>query len=136
MQSPSPSFRVALADDDPQVRQSARRILEELGADVEEAIDGAGLRDLVAQPGRVDLVVTDVAMPGATGLAVLAELRARGDTTPAVVVTGDIDTATSPALELGHVVAVAKPFTSAALKRAIGFAMGGHRPVASAGARH
>jgi CheY-like chemotaxis protein len=136
MHAPTTPFRVALADDDPQVRQSARRVLEELGADVEEAPDGTGLRALVAQPGRVDLVVTDVAMPGATGLAVLAELRARGDQTPAVVVTGDIDIATSPALELGHVVTVAKPFTSAALKRAIGFALGGRPQVATARARH
>jgi two-component system, cell cycle sensor histidine kinase and response regulator CckA len=65
---------VLVADDEPSVRATVRRLLERRGATVVVASDGTEAEDrLRAEP--FQLVITDVAMPGATGYDVLAVAR-------------------------------------------------------------
>ena len=79
--------RVLYVDDDDGIRRLATRALTRLGYDVADAESGvAGLEK--AANDRFDLIAIDHYMPGMDGLATLAALRARGDTTPVVYVTG------------------------------------------------
>ncbi|TMQ18349.1 MAG: response regulator, partial [Deltaproteobacteria bacterium] len=79
--------RVLVADDEPSVRATVRRLLERRGATVVVAADGleaeARLRDE-----RFDLVVLDVQMPGRSGYDVLAFARANEPALPVVLMSG------------------------------------------------
>ena len=87
MSGPVPPLRVALADDQALVRAGLRALLERLGIEVAfEAEDGQDLLDaLQLQP--VDVILSDIRMPGVDGIAALRELRAIGDRTPALLLT-------------------------------------------------
>ena len=79
--------KVLYIDDDAGLRRLAARALGRLGYDVTGADGGvAGLA--CAAEARFDLIAIDHYMPGMDGLATLAALRARGDATPVVYVTG------------------------------------------------
>ena len=81
--------RILLVDDEGQVRAALATALRERGHLVEEAADGrAALRRLGAAGGGFDLLVTDLAMPGMDGLALLREARRRCPGLPALLVTG------------------------------------------------
>jgi len=79
--------RVALADDQALVRAGLRALLQGLGVQVVlEAEDGQALLDALAtQP--VDVVLSDIRMPGLDGIGALRQLRARGDATPCLLLT-------------------------------------------------
>lgn len=89
-----------VAEDDPEMRALLASCLRRDGYSVTEASDGAELRDYlgdcllhgsIAYP---DLIVSDIRMPGTTGLDVLAGLHHSGVTTPVILITafGDEDT--------------------------------------------
>ena len=83
-----PPLRLALADDQALVRRGLRALLEDLGG-LEVAIeaeDGAILLAALQQT-RVDVLVSDVRMPRHSGIEVVRALRARGDYTPAILLT-------------------------------------------------
>ena len=84
----SSALRIALADDQALVRRGLRALLEELG-DLEVAIeaeDGAALLAALQQT-RVDVLLSDIRMPRHSGIEVVRALRARGDYTPAILLT-------------------------------------------------
>ncbi len=79
--------RVALADDQALVRAGLRALLERQGiAIVFEADSGATLLERLAS-NPVDVVLSDIRMPGLDGIEALIALRARGDTTPVLLLT-------------------------------------------------
>ncbi|WP_369978029.1 response regulator [Xanthomonas bundabergensis] len=80
-------LRVALADDQVLVRAGLRALLQTQGIAVAcEAGDGeALLAALAATP--VDVVLSDIRMPGMDGIQALQQLRARGDATPVLLLT-------------------------------------------------
>lgn len=80
-------IRVALADDQALVRAGLRALLQGLGVQVVlEAEDGQALLDALAtQP--VDVVLSDIRMPGLDGIEALRQLRGRGDATPCLLLT-------------------------------------------------
>jgi len=84
----SGALRLALADDQALVRRGLRALLEGLG-DLEVAIEAADGAELLAalQQTRVDVLVSDVRMPRHSGIEVVRALRARGDYTPAILLT-------------------------------------------------
>ena len=81
------TVRVALADDQALVRAGLRALLLQQGIVVVfEAEDGADLLlKLAEQP--VDVVLSDIRMPGTDGIEALLQLRARGDATPVLLLT-------------------------------------------------
>lgn len=81
------ALRIALADDQILVRAGLRALLQTQGIVVAcEADDGeALLAALAATP--VDVVLSDIRMPGVDGIQALQRLRARGDATPLLLLT-------------------------------------------------
>ena len=81
-------IRLALADDQALVRSGLRALLDGFAQlqVVVEASDGeALLAALAAQP--VDLVLSDIRMPGLDGFGLLEALRARADAPPVILLT-------------------------------------------------
>jgi PAS domain S-box-containing protein len=89
---PSPAtaalnIRLLLVDDDADVREIARAMLEEMGAAVIEAESGAAAL-LELRTSTVDLVLADFAMPGMSGIELAAEIAATLPALPVVLMTG------------------------------------------------
>ncbi|MDO5609677.1 MAG: response regulator transcription factor [Pseudomonadota bacterium] len=83
----STAITIALADDQALVRAGLRALLEQQGIRIAfEAENGEDLLGkLAGQP--VDLVLSDIRMPGMDGIAALRALRQAGDQTPCVFLT-------------------------------------------------
>jgi len=81
------SITVALADDQALVRAGLRALLQQQSITVAfEVGDGAELIErLAAQP--VDVVLSDIRMPGVDGIEALTRLRAAGNGTPLLLLT-------------------------------------------------
>jgi DNA-binding NarL/FixJ family response regulator len=80
--------RLALADDQDLVLQGLKALLRGF-ADLEvlfEAHDGGALLAAL-ETTAVDVIVSDIRMPGTDGIAALTALRARGDATPVILLT-------------------------------------------------
>ena len=80
------SRRILVAEDEPSSREALAKVLREHGYDVTVAADGAIALDAIAH-GSFDLVITDLMMPGADGLAVLRRARELAPQTLVVVTT-------------------------------------------------
>ncbi|HSS76643.1 MAG TPA: response regulator transcription factor [Thermoanaerobaculia bacterium] len=76
---------VLVVDDDPSIRQTLSRELAAAGYDTMEAADGMEGKARFEES-RPDLVITDLAMPRADGLAVITAVR-RIDRTPVIVLS-------------------------------------------------
>lgn len=81
------AIRVALADDQVLVRAGLRALLQTQGIAVAcEADDGEALLAALADT-AVDVVLSDIRMPGMDGIQALQRLRERGDRTPVLLLT-------------------------------------------------
>lgn len=100
---------VAVIDDDPASIQMMTLALRDIGCTVTPFTDpNAGLGQLADHP--VDIVVTDLRMPGKDGLEVLEEVKKRSPATDVILVTGDADKeAAIRALRLGAFDFLEKP---------------------------
>ena len=81
------AIRVALADDQALVRAGLRALLLQQNIEVAlEAEDGDDLLRKLEQQ-SVDVVLSDIRMPGTDGIQALLRLRERGDATPMLLLT-------------------------------------------------
>lgn len=81
-------IRIALADDQPLVLRGLGLLLREFD-DLELALtatDGRSLQALLARR-AVDVIISDIRMPGGSGIELVRSLRARGDSTPVILLT-------------------------------------------------
>jgi CheY-like chemotaxis protein len=118
-----------VADDDPAIRRALAIALEADGHEVLEAEDGAALLDICGDQGpdasSVSLVITDVRMPGLTGLQALASLRGLTWRVPCIVVTAfATPEAEAQALRLGASAVFRKPFDVDDLRTAVANLLG------------
>ena len=115
--------RVLVVEDNPEILHSLGDLLRESGCRVIEAPDGlAGIARLEAEP--VDLVLTDLAMPGASGWEVATACREKFPSTPIGLITGFGDRLEPDKIERHGVrFVVAKPFTSTELLREVAAAL-------------
>ena len=118
--------RILLGEDQPEMRSLLRRALVRRGYDVVEAPDGPGLikalvDGLLAQQTQIpDLIVTDVRMPGFSGIEVLSRLRREGWTTPVILITAFGDAQLHQEAELlGAARVLNKPFAMEDLCEAV-----------------
>jgi CheY-like chemotaxis protein len=79
--------RVLLVDDDSLVRASMLVSLTEAGYEVQEAASGSAALEILGRS-RPDVVVTDFAMPGVTGLQLAEIARSMHPAMPIILVTG------------------------------------------------
>ena len=107
---------ILIADDEPLARQTVRAQLRELGCRgvIHEASDGETAIAL-ANAQRPQLILLDIAMPGATGLQVLEQLEYE----PRVIFTTAHDQYAVTGFELGALDYVLKPFGRDRLERAL-----------------
>ncbi|PZU28072.1 MAG: DNA-binding response regulator [Stenotrophomonas sp.] len=81
------SPRIALVDDQALIRAGLRALLQQLGITIVfEADSGDALLEKIAQQ-PVQLILSDIRMPGMDGIQALKALRERGDQTPCVFLT-------------------------------------------------
>ena len=82
-------IRIAIVDDHAMLRAGLRQFLAEQPdlAVVAEAADGRAALDIV-RGGEVDVVLLDIAMPGQSGVDVLAAIRARAPALPVLMLSG------------------------------------------------
>jgi len=103
-------LRILLVDDEPLMRLSMVDALEAIGHDVEAAASGTeGIEAIRQRP--FDLVITDLRLPGADGLAVLRAAKDQSSSTEIVVITahGSVETAVG-AMKFGAFDYITKPF--------------------------
>jgi len=78
--------RILVVDDEESMQDLLRILLQKDGHEVTTAGDGAaGLA--LATSGEVDLVISDIRMPGLDGVGLLTGLRERGLETPVIMIT-------------------------------------------------
>lgn len=69
-------LRILLVDDEETVRRVTGRLLEKLGYEVVSAGDASEALEILGDGTPFDLVVTDVVMPGLSGIQMAAKMRA------------------------------------------------------------
>jgi PAS domain S-box-containing protein len=79
---------VLAVDDDTLVRMGTTAMLEDLGHTVKEANSGEEALKILAEGARIDLVVTDQAMPRMTGVELAEAILASNPNMPIIVATG------------------------------------------------
>lgn len=112
--------RILYVEDDPAVREVSLFNLRKVGYDVTPASDG---QDAVSRfsPEKFDLVITDVRMPGMSGIELVRRIRAVAPNMPCIVVTAFGDMATAiDAMKEGACYFIAKPFNRDQLLFAVG----------------
>ena len=84
---------ILLVEDEPSVRGVARQVLARQGYTVLEAPDGQTALMMIAAGARVDLVLTDVVMPGMSGRALADQLARRSPGIRVLYMSGYTDDA-------------------------------------------
>jgi putative two-component system response regulator len=115
--------KIVVIDDEPVIRDLMLEILEEAGYESCGAPTAEFALDLLADP-CIDLVVSDVIMPGLSGLELLEEVRTARPALPVVLVTGAGTYSTlTEALARGADGLVIKPFSHGELLTAVAAAL-------------
>lgn len=115
----SETFVIHVVDDDPAVRDSLRFAL---AAEEHEVRTYASALELLARPGALEagIIVTDVRMPGMSGLELVGRLKDEGLNHPVIVLTGHADVSMAvEAMKAGVVDFLEKPFDDGALLGAV-----------------
>lgn len=102
--------RILLIDDDPQVLDTTAEMLRALGYEVIPMNDGRAALGFVQGGGSVDLVITDLSMPGLRGEQIIAEARRLFPDLPILAVTGRLDIGLDGTIPL-----LRKPFSASEL---------------------
>jgi len=117
--------RVLIIDDRPGIRLVFRDFLEVLGYESDAAVDGKDvLAMLAAAPDAYGLVVTDMKMPGISGLDVAMRVRRLAPAADVLIVSGSTVPEEVERIESLGFSYIAKPVTlrafAAAVERAFG----------------
>lgn len=113
--------RVLVVDDEAPVLQVGKLMLDQLGYAVEICQDsGSALRRIRAAPGEIDLLLSDVAMPGMAGPDLVEQARRLRPELPVLLMTGyQAGLAPERLRLLGVGEVVAKPFSVRSLGLAV-----------------
>jgi len=117
--NPTPSGAVLVVDDDDSMRQAIERLLHAAGLGTRAYPSAEALLAESLVEGAA-CIVSDFQLPTMSGLELLAELRARGNRTPVIVVTAhDTPALRREAIRRGASAYLAKPFRGSDLLAAI-----------------
>lgn len=109
--------RLLIAEDDPDMRDLLQEVLEEAGHETVVVADGrAALAHIEREREQVDLVITDVQMPGVKGGELLAKVRENRPESPVIVITafGSVEQAVEM-VKAGAFQYLTKPFQTGEL---------------------
>jgi two-component system cell cycle sensor histidine kinase/response regulator CckA len=116
----SKSETVLVADDDSGLRDLAKRLLERQGYTVHLAADAQEAVEMFERHAPIDLLLTDVVMPGASGPELMARLAQRQPALKVIYMSGYTEDAIAQHGILNPGIAyVHKPFTADTLARKI-----------------
>lgn len=112
-------FTILVVDDEPMLRENIVDLLRDEGFKVLEADNGAnGFK--VVKENKIDLVVSDMRMPGGDGLSLLEAIRAHNPSLPVVIfITGFSDFSEEHCIKKGARKVLSKPFESEELIRSV-----------------
>jgi CheY-like chemotaxis protein len=114
-----PSKRILVVDDEPAVADTIRMVLTFRGHTVEIA-DAAETALIKFQPGKYDLVITDLSLPKMDGLALAGAIKERAPTQPVILVTAYAESIQSDKERLANVdFLMGKPFSLQQLQEAL-----------------
>jgi PAS domain S-box-containing protein len=113
---------VLAVDDDALVLMNTTAMLEDLGHTVREANSGQEALNILGQGTRIDLVVTDQAMPRMTGVQLAEAIKADWLNLPIILATGYAELPAGLGSELPK---LSKPFTQRELAKAVSEATAG-----------
>jgi two-component system CheB/CheR fusion protein len=114
---------IFVVDDDGEVRDAVRAVLEDNGKIVE---DFATCEEFLAawRPGREGCLVIDAYLPGMSGLELLRRMKDAGDHLPAIMITGNSDVAIAvEAMKAGASDFIEKPISRGELLVCVGRAL-------------
>jgi two-component system, cell cycle sensor histidine kinase and response regulator CckA len=119
---PASGRRILFVDDEPSIVRLAQVMLKSLGHTVTAFGKPAdALAALHAEPGAFDLLITDLTMPGMTGMDLARQVREVRPDLPIILSSGYADEVPEETLKaLGIREVLPKPFQSQALRAAIG----------------
>jgi CheY-like chemotaxis protein len=119
---PAPGTRrVLFVDDEETVLRLAVQALEFSGYHARSCSSARECLDLLSHaPDSFDLIISDQRMPGLSGVEMIGALRADGNRTPVLLVSGSLNAVTERQLrELAPARFIAKPFTLAEMLQAV-----------------
>jgi FixJ family two-component response regulator len=111
--------KIFLIEDEPKLRRSLQLLFEGRGFAVRAF---ASPQALLADPGllEADCLITDYRMPELDGLALMRELKKRGWSAPAILITAFPSAElTEQALQLGFTDVMVKPFLDRSIASAV-----------------
>ena len=128
-EAPRGTETVLLAEDEQDVRELAREFLESGGYTVIEAANGQdALRVAAQRSGNIDLLVTDMVMPGMTGQQLAARLQQQRGALAVIYMSGYSEhAATEAAQAVLNTRLLTKPFSRNAILRAVREVLGAPR---------
>lgn len=107
---PQTASRILVVDDEPNICRLLQRYLGRLGYEVETAGSVPDALDVLHRA-RFDLVLTDLRLPGPSGLDLLVEVRSRAPGTRTILMSAHADVyAAAAAIERGVDQLIVKPF--------------------------
>ncbi len=114
-------LRVLVLDDEPALARISEKSLTRAGCVVRAVLDGRTALDVLrADPHSVDVLVTDLTMPGMSGLDVAAEARRMRPDLPVLLVSGYSAMLTLESVQAQGIAAILqKPYTPDELARAV-----------------
>lgn len=116
------SATVLLAEDEPQLRELFKKVLNHLGFRVLATANGAEALQVCSDyEGPIDLLLTDMIMPGMNGRILAEQIQYRRPGIKAVYMSGYTGDALAQLTQMGpHIPFLKKPFTPADLSEKIG----------------
>jgi PAS domain S-box-containing protein len=116
---------VLVVDDDVLIAMSTVDLLEDIGYQVIEANSGTGALEILRSGAPVDLILTDYAMPGMTGVELAGAARAIRPDLPVLLATGYAELPAGATTDLPR---MAKPFRQDQLAREVAKVLGASKP--------
>lgn len=112
--------RVLVVDDHDPTRQTITRMLEAGGFEVVQASSGTeALARLSRESDDIDMVLSDVTMPGMTGIDLSYQIRELYPSMPVAIVSGDVSELERSIIGRADVPFIKKPFHAESLYSAV-----------------